>query len=293
MLSDAPASPVAGDGGKKGDRVEAREGETKRVRLAHLPTPLDPLDRLSDELGGPRIWAKRDDCTGLAGGGNKARKLEFLLGDALGTGADTVLTAGAVQSNHARQTAAACARLGLGCELFLGKGAPGRGEAYGRSGNVMLDRVLGAKTHLLPRVADAGVAMEERADALRGEGRRPYLVPVGGSNVVGALGYVECARELSRQAERMDLRVDAIVHASASCGTQAGLAVGLAELGSEARLVGAGVSGVAPEARAGVGRIAHRGVDASPPPGGRPLTFRFLRPPSVHARRRAGQTPGP
>src|SRR3712207_5481365 len=102
--------------------------ETERLHLAHLPTPLEPLERLSRELGGPRIWVKRDDLTGLAGGGNKTRKLEFLLGDARNRGADMVMTAGAVQSNHARQTAAACARLDLGCELFLKESAPGRGE---------------------------------------------------------------------------------------------------------------------------------------------------------------------
>jgi L-cysteate sulfo-lyase len=224
--------------------------------LAHLPTPLEPLERLSRELGGPRIWVKRDDCTGLAGGGNKTRKLEFLLGDAFHGGADTVMTAGAVQSNHARQTAAACARLGVGCELFLKESAPGQGESYGRSGNVLLDRILRAKVHILPGKASAETAMEERAEALRGEGRRPYAIPVGGLNAVGALGYVECARELSAQAHKMDLGIDAVVHASASHGTQAGLAVGLAINGTEARLLGAGVSGSSQQARANIERIA-------------------------------------
>ena len=188
----------------------------ERLPLAHLPTPLEPLERLSRELGGPRIWIKRDDCTGLAGGGNKTRKLEFLLGDALVRGADTMMTVGAAQSNHARQTAAACARLGLRCELFLEELAPGRGESYGHSGNVLLDRILGAKLHIIPGASNAETTMEERAEALRGEGRRPYAIPVGGSNAVGALGYVECARELSAQAHEMSLRIDAVVHASAS-----------------------------------------------------------------------------
>lgn len=224
--------------------------------MAHLPTPLEPLERLSRELGGPRIWVKRDDCTGLAGGGNKTRKLEFLLGDALDRGADTVLTAGAVQSNHARQTAAACARLGPRCELFLKEAAPGRGESYGHSGNVLLDRILGAKVSILPSPSDAESAMEERAEALRGKGRKPYAIPVGGSNAVGALGYVECARELSAQADGIGLRIDAVVHASASHGTQAGLAVGLAVAGTETRLIGIGVSGSPQRARANVERIA-------------------------------------
>jgi D-cysteine desulfhydrase family pyridoxal phosphate-dependent enzyme len=229
----------------------------ERLRLAHLPTPLEPLERLSRELGGPRIWVKRDDCTGLAGGGNKTRKLEFLLGEALDQGADTVLTAGAVQSNHARQTAAACARLGLRCELFLKEAAPGRGESYGHSGNVLLDRILGAKVRILPGEASAETAMEERAEALRGEERRPYAIPVGGSNAVGALGYVECARELSAQAHGMNLAIDAVVHASASHGTQAGLAVGLGTgWAEEARLLGVGVSGSSRQARANVERIA-------------------------------------
>src|SRR5215208_637502 len=207
----------------------------ERVRLAHLPTPLEPLERLSRELGGPRIWVKRDDLTGLAGGGNKTRKLEFLLGEALDQGADTVMTAGAVQSNHARQTAAACARLGVACELFLVEGAPGRGDSYGRSGNVLLDRILGAKVRILPGSSNAETVMEERAEALRGEGRRPYVIPVGGSNAVGALGYVECACELSAQAHGMSLVIDALIHASASHGTQAGLVVGLAVAGRATR----------------------------------------------------------
>ena len=230
--------------------------ETERLHLAHLPTPLEPLERLSRELGGPRIWVKRDDLTGLAGGGNKTRKLEFLLGDARNLGADTVMTAGAVQSNHARQTAAACARLGLGCELFLKESAPGRGESYGRSGNVLLDRILGARVHILPDTSNPETAMEERAEALRREGRRPYAIPVGGSNAVGALGYVECARELSAQAVRLGLGIDAVIHASASHGTQAGLAVGLAINGAEARLLGVSVSGSAPQAEANIERIA-------------------------------------
>jgi len=228
----------------------------ERLPLAHLPTPLEPLERLSRELGGPRIWVKRDDCTGLAGGGNKTRKLEFLLGEALDRSADTVLTAGAVQSNHARQTAASCARLGLRCELFLEEAAPGRGESYRHSGNLLLDRILGAKVRILPGGVSAETAMGKRAETLRREGRRPYTIPIGGSNAVGALGYVECARELSAQADEMGLGIDAVVHASASHGTQAGLAVGLAVAGAEARLLGMSVSGSSQQARANAERVA-------------------------------------
>ncbi len=231
-------------------------GQAERLALAHLPTPLEPLERLSGELGGPRIYVKRDDCTGLAGGGNKTRKLEFLLADAVRLGADTILTAGAVQSNHARQTAAACAKLRLRCVLFLQRSVPSRGSNYERSGNLLLDRIAGAEVHLLPGEADTGAAMEKRASILREEGRSPYVVPVGGSNAIGALGYVECARELFAQAGEMGVKIDAIVHASASRGTQAGLAVGLAELEVPTRLLGISVSSSVATARTTIERIA-------------------------------------
>ena len=227
-----------------------------RVRFGHFPTPLEPLDRLSRELGGPRIWVKRDDCTGLAGGGNKTRKLEFLMGEALDSGAGLVLTAGAAQSNHARQTAAACARLGLGCELFLKRSVPGRGPSYGRSGNILLDRLTGAEVHVLPGEVDTDLAMAQRSKALREAGGHPFIIPVGGSNAVGALGYVECAREMFAQADEMGFQIDTIVHASASRGTQAGLVVGLAEIETETRLLGVSVSGNATEARANVEHLA-------------------------------------
>ncbi|HEX2183247.1 MAG TPA: pyridoxal-phosphate dependent enzyme [Rubrobacteraceae bacterium] len=188
------------------------------LRLAHLPTPSSRSSASVASLAGRGSGSSATTARGSPAGGNKTRKLEFLLGDALEREADTVLTAGAVQSNHARQTAAACARLGLRCELFLTEAASGRGESYGRSGNVLLDRVLGAKVHTLPSSSDAGAAMEERAEALRGEGRRPYVIPVGGSNAVGALGYVECAGELFAQADAMGLAINAVVHASASHG---------------------------------------------------------------------------
>lgn len=230
--------------------------EARRLRLAHLPTPLEPLERLSRELDGAQLWVKRDDCTGLAGGGNKTRKLEFLLAEAAEGGADVVLTTGAIQSNHARQTAAACAKLGLDCELFLKRSVPGRDQSYEHSGNLLLDRILGARVRFVGREMDAATDMEERASALREQGRTPYVIPVGGSNAVGALAYVECARELLAQAEKLGIRIDAIIHASASRGTQAGLAVGLAELGARTRLVGVNVSGPAREAQITIERIA-------------------------------------
>ncbi len=244
-------------------------GQAERLALAHLPTPLEPLERLSGELGGPRIYVKRDDCTGLAGGGNKTRKLEFLLADALRLGADTILTSGAVQSNHARQTAAACAMLGLRCVLFLQRRVPGRGPNYERSGNLLLDWIAGAEVHILPREADAGAEVKEHASTLREQGHKPYVIPGGGSNAVGALGYVECAREMFAQAAEMSVKVDAIVHASASRGTHAGLAVGLAELEVRTHLLGIDVSGSAATARTTIERIAAATCERL----GRPVRF--------------------
>lgn len=198
-----------------------------RRRLGHLPTPLEPLPRLTAYLRergpAPSLWLKRDDCTGLATGGNKTRKLEFLLGEALARGADTLVTCGAVQSNHARQTAAAAAVAGLGCDLLL-ESRVQRDEEYERSGNVLLDTLVGARiVARLPGGTDMLAAMEEHAAALTKEGRAPYVIPGGGSTPVGALGYVGCALELLTA----DVRVDAVVHGSGSGGTQAGLVAGL------------------------------------------------------------------
>jgi len=201
-----------------------------RTALAHLPTPLTPLDRLSGVLGGPRIWMKRDDCTGLGTGGNKTRKLEFLLGAALAEGADCVITFGAVQSNHARQTAAACAVLGLPCHLILARKVPWQDPGYERLGNVLLDRLFGAHVHL---VAGSEVrATHQRLLAeLAQAGHQPYVIPTGGSNGVGALGYVLCADELVSQCRDQAVGLTDLIHATSSAGTQAGLLAGLALLG--------------------------------------------------------------
>lgn len=198
-----------------------------RVKLAQLPTPVDEVPRLSQALGGPRILVKRDDQTGLATGGNKTRKLEFLAADALAKGADVLVTAGAAQSNHCRQTAAAAARLGLGCVLVLGGQAP---EVPG--GNLLLDVLLGAEL-VWTGEHRKGEDLEVVADRLRAQGRQPYLVPYGGSSGLGAVGYAMAMREMARQRPgggSLD-DIDHIVFASSSGGTQAGLAVG-------ARLVG-------------------------------------------------------
>lgn len=213
-----------------------------RFPLGHFPTPLEPLERLTTRLRGshrrvPNLWIKRDDCTGLATGGNKTRKLEFLVGDALARGADVLLTQGATQSNHARQTAAAAARVGVECQLLLERRQV-RDEEYERSGNVLLNELLGARiVDRLPAGTDMVAAMESHAEKLRAEGRRPYVIPGGGSNPIGALGYVQCALEL----DAAPVPVDWVVHATGSTGTQAGLVAGLRAVHSPARVLGVSV----------------------------------------------------
>ncbi|MFC3615330.1 D-cysteine desulfhydrase [Lutimaribacter marinistellae] len=212
-----------------------------RVSLGHLPTPLEPMDRLSEMLGGPRLWVKRDDCTGLSSGGNKTRKLEFLMADAVEKGAGTVITQGATQSNHARQTAAAAARLGMECHILLEDRTGSNDPTYVLNGNVLLDRLHGASVSKRPGGADMNAEMEMLAEKIRSDGKRTYIIPGGGSNPIGALGYVNCARELTEQAANAGLRVDALVHATGSSGTQAGLVAGLAALESDIHLLGIGV----------------------------------------------------
>ena len=212
-----------------------------RVSLARLPTPIEPLSRLSAHLGGPQLFVKRDDLTGLGLGGNKLRKLEFLLGEALAQGADSVLTVGALQSNHARQTAAACARLGLACELILRRSSHAT-EAYSSSGNMLLNRLFGACVHCLDPHQSREDVMAARADALRREGRQPYCIPVGGSCGLGNLGYVSCAAEIAAQAAAAALRFDAIVVATGSGGTQGGLLAGMTLQGGTA-VIGIAVEG--------------------------------------------------
>jgi L-cysteate sulfo-lyase len=213
-----------------------------RVSLAHLPTPLEHLPRLSKHLGGPRIYVKRDDCTGLASGGNKTRKLEFSMAAALEEGADTIVTVGAVQSNHVRQTAAAACKLGLKCEILLEHRIADPTEYYTGSGNVLLDRIFGANLREYPGGTDFDAAMDEVADEVRAQGGKPYIIPGGASNEIGALGYVNCAIELLGQAEEQGLAIDHIVTATGSAGTQGGLIVGLRAMGSSVPLLGIGVS---------------------------------------------------
>jgi L-cysteate sulfo-lyase len=217
-----------------------------RVRLTQAPTPLEPMQNFSRLLGGPNLWIKRDDCTGLATGGNKTRKLEYLIGDALARKADIVITQGATQSNHARQTAAAAAKFGMACEIILEDRTGYTHEDYRKSGNVILDRLLGANLRHVPAGTDMDAAMAKLADELKSQGRAPYVIPGGGSNPVGALGYVTCALELAEQANVLGLDIDLLVHATGSTGTQAGLLAGLE--GSRAGIPVLGVGVRAPKA---------------------------------------------
>ena len=213
-----------------------------RVSLAHLPTPLEFLPRLTDHLGGPKIFVKRDDCTGLGTGGNKTRKLEFLMAEARSQGATTVITQGAVQSNHARQTAAAAARLGFKCELVFETRVEGASDAYLQSGNVLLDKMFGARIRTVAKGTDMTAELDAVAERLRKGGEVPYVIPGGGSSPTGALGYINCAFELITQANRQNLVIDHVVHATGSAGTQAGLAVGLKAIYANIPLLGIGVN---------------------------------------------------
>lgn len=212
-----------------------------RLRVAHLPTPFEPLPRLSRALGGPNLYIKRDDCTGLATGGNKARKLDYLMADALARRATVVVTQGAVQSNHVRQTAAIAAKLGLSCHLLL-EDRTGRSDiSHCHSGNVILDRLCGARVSTVPGGTDMKLALEDLAESLRDAGENAYVIPGGGSNALGALGYVECASELMSQVDKAGISMNHIVHATGSAGTQAGLVAGLQAHGSAVPVLGISV----------------------------------------------------
>ncbi len=221
------------------DRLDAMP----RARLGHYPTPIEAMPNLAAALGRDGgLYVKRDDCTGLAFGGNKVRQLEFHLGEALQAGADTVLITGAVQSNFARSAAAAAARLGLHCHIQLEERVAKAEAEYRRSGNVLLDRMLGATLHSYPRGEDEAGAdrrLQEIAAELKSRGRRPYVIPLApGHKPLGALGYVDAAREILGQLEAQSLDIDEIVVASGSGATHAGLLFGLRALGSATRVTG-------------------------------------------------------
>ena len=212
-----------------------------RVNLCHQPTPIEPLVRLSERLGGPRIFIKRDDCTGLATGGNKTRKLEFLVGEAMAEKADMLVTQGAVQSNHVRQTAAAACRTGMKCHALLERRVEDHAADYEQTGNVFLDRVFGATLEFRPSGLDMNAEGLAATERLRKEGHRPYFIPGGGSNATGALGYVSCAEEVARQSAEMDIPFQWLVMATGSTGTQAGLVAGFHAADHDLPLMGISV----------------------------------------------------
>lgn len=235
----------------------------KRVQIAHLPTPIEPLSRLSKHLGGPELYMKRDDLTGLATGGNKTRKLEFLIAEALAQGKDHVITSGAPQSNHCRQTAAAAARTGLGCTVVL------RGQAPDQiTGNYLLDELLGAHIYWTGD-RNGKEVIEEVEQQLEAMGRNPYIIPLGGSNVVGATGYVLAMQELMKQLAEQQLNIDFIIFASSSGGTQAGMVLGAQVYGFKGDVLGISIDHPADTLRTQVGALAtatatHLGLEQSP-----------------------------
>ena len=212
-----------------------------RVKLGHLNTPIEFMPRLSKLLGSSELWIKRDDCTGLSTGGNKTRKLEFLMADALAQNADIVLTQGATQSNHARQTAAAAAKLGLKCHILLEDRTGMDDISYKENGNVLLNNLHGASMEHRGPGLDMNTEMEAVAERFRKDGLNAYTIPGGGSNPIGALGYANCAQELIVQSTEMGYSIDHIVHATGSAGTQAGLIAGLKALNAQIPLLGIGV----------------------------------------------------
>lgn len=219
---------------KKIADLQKRINKLPRIKLARLPTPLEEMPNLTKALGGPKLWVKRDDLTGIAFGGNKERKTEFVVADVIQKGADVIITTGAVQSNHARVTAAAAKKLGLKVVLVLRGKEP---QEY--DGNLLLDSLFGADIRFVQMDSQQALpAMEEVAEELKREGHKPYIVPGGASYPIGAVGYVNAVLELINQAKEENLNIDYIFHASGSGGTQAGLVTANKALEAEIEILG-------------------------------------------------------
>ena len=232
-----------------------------RVRLFPAPTPLERLDNLTKALGGPEIWIKRDDCTVVATGGNKVRKLEWLIGEAREQGASHIVTQGAVQSNHVRQTAAVARKFGMACTALLEHRIDTNDRDYLGSGNVLLDKLFGCRIEYRPGGIDMNAEAEKKGEELRAAGEKAYVIPGGGSNRVGALGYVSCAQELMQQVDEMGLKIDRIVTATGSAGTHAGLVVGLEGTNANIPVLGIGVRLPRDRQEANVHRLAEATAD--------------------------------
>lgn len=209
-----------------------------RFSLLNEPTPIQHLSRLSELLNGPQIYVKRDDLNILGGGGNKLRKLEFFLGDAIFNGCDTIITTGATQSNHARLTAASSAKAGLACELVLSHKVPRHDVDYLTNGNILLDQLFGATIHKLAKEIDQEKYIADLYTKLKQQGKKPYIIPTGGSNALGALGYVKCANEIAIYSKTTQQQFNYITVANGSSGTHAGLIAGIKALNYVTTLIG-------------------------------------------------------
>lgn len=215
-------------------QLQDRIDKQPRARILNLPTPLEEMPRLSKKLGGPRLWIKRDDCTGLAFGGNKERKAEFVLGDALSKKANVVITTGGIQSNHVRCTTAAARKLGLESVLIIQGEKPKTFD-----GNLLLDYLMGAELRFVTtKGADIDSIMKETAKELEQQGQTPYVIPTGASYSTGAVAYANAMLELLTQAREKDFKIDYVAHAAGSGGTQAGLVLANKAVGSGAKILG-------------------------------------------------------
>ncbi len=240
MRAQTADAKLALDDTEGSGEVTAANPTPPRVDLAMLPTPLQRLDRLSEEVGGPAIWVKRDDLTEGVAGGNKLRKLEFSVGQALADGADVLITAGAKQSNHCRQTAFAAARFGLRCHLLLA----GKPPSSALDGNLLLDDLMGAEiTYVTPEEFEhLPELFDQLSDRYRRQGNEPYCIPVGASDEVGLWGYIDCSRELGVDFNRLGMKPSHIVTAIGSAGTLGGLLAGAELHDLDAEMVGISVS---------------------------------------------------
>lgn len=221
--------------------LTSRLGRLPRFPLAQLPTPMQPLDNFGAFLGGPQLWMKRDDLSGLEGGGNKTRKLEFVVGDALHQGCDMLVTVGAIQSNHTRQTAAAAARAGMKCALLHCAWTKDAGPNYRQVGNIFLSKLMGAELYIdeTERPIEDQGPLEEFMAFLSARGHLPYLIPGGASeHPLGSMGYINCAAELAVQMDQTGIAFDYLLHTTGSSSTQAGLLAGFRALGVNTRVIG-------------------------------------------------------
>jgi len=254
-----------------------------RARLGHFPTPLEPLPGVSRVLGGPSLFVKRDDCTGLAFGGSKVRKLEYSFGAALAAGADTILISGSIQSNHARLVACGAARLGLRCVALLEERIADMPAGYRNSGNVLLDRLFGADVRIYPSGTDLNAELDQAAKEVRSEGRRAYVLRGGAPSPDDVVGYASGALELLQQATDRGLHVDCVVMASESAGLQAGFLTGQHALSMDTRVLGVSVNRSAPTMEEAVHALAVRtsaylGLEQPPPRQAVEVDDRFVGP---------------